>query len=553
MQKSDANMSDYLNLGGFGKKVTTTSSDCQLWVDRGIVQTFGFNREEAIRCFQKALGFDSKCAMAHYFIAYNNAADYNNPDGMDYAAGYNEAQKALQITKDTPLSDWEVDLIEAQVLRFCSPVGSKPLEELHRNYADAMRLVYQKFGENDVDIAAMYGEALMMLAPWKLWTVPPDIKPAIPETKELVTVLESALEKQPNHPGLCHFYIHTMELSATPEKALPAADSLRISVLEQGHLLHMPSHIDMWVGQYKEAIETNKIGVIADETYATKTGHDNELYKMYRLHNYHFTVWAAMFDGQFSTALEYAEAAQRMLGPDAVTCMLGDLPIGSMYLEAFTSLPWHVLIRFGKWEEIIKRPIKEDKDLYAGAVATAHYARGVAFAVLGKTEDAEAERKKFYDALQNKALKNRHLFNNVMHDPEHHSGILDVAEAVLNGEIEYFKGNYQEAFQHLRLAVKRDIDLPYDEPWGWMMPARHVLGALLLEQGEAVEAETVYREDLKQYKNNLWSLLGLHQALKLQQKTEEAEQVHTSFQAAKVRADVNIQASCLCATKICCQ
>ena len=546
-------MSDYLDLGGFGKKVTTSSTDCQLWMDRGVVQTFGFNREEAIRCFQKALDFDANCAMAHYFIAYNNAADYNNPDGMDYAAGYEEAQKALQMAKDTPLSEWEVALIEAQMHRFCSPIGAKSLEELHRNYASAMRPVYQKFGESDVDIAAMFAEALMMLAPWKLWSVPPDIKPAIPETEELVAVLEKALEKQPTHPGLCHFYIHTMELSAMPEKALPAADRLRVSVPEQGHLLHMPSHIDMWVGQYKEAIETNKIGVVADDAYVAKTGQNNEFYKMYRLHNYHFTVWAAMFDGQFTTALEYAEAAQQQLGLDAVTYVLGDLPIGSMYLEAFTSLPWHVLIRFGKWEEIISYPIKEDRELYAGAVATAHYARGVAFAVLGKTEEAEAERNKFYEALQNKALKNRHLFNNVMHDPENHTGILDVAEVVLNGEIEYFKGNYQEAFQYLRLAVKRDIGLSYDEPWGWMMPARHVLGALLLERGEAAEAEAVYRDDLKQYKNNLWSLLGLHQALKLQQKTEEAEQVHIAFQAAKARADVNVQASCMCATKICCQ
>ena len=546
-------MNDYLDLGGFGKKVTTSSTDCQQWVDRGVVHTFGFNREEAIRCFQKALSYDSNCAMAHYFIAYNNAADYNNPDGMDYAVGYEEAQKALQMAKDTPLSEWEMALIEAQVQRFCWPVGSKPLEELHRNYAIAMRPVYQKFGQDDVDIAAMFAESLMMLAPWQLWTVPPNVKPAIPETEELVTVLERALKKQPTHPGLCHFYIHTMELSATPEKALPAADVLRVCVPDHGHLLHMPSHIDMWVGQYKEAIEVNKKAVVADKTYVTKTGHDNELYKMYRLHNYHFTVWAAMFDGQYSTAIEYAEAAERQLGPDAVTCMVGDLPIGSMYLEAFMSLPWHVLIRFGKWETIINRSVKEDKDLYAGAIATAHYARGVAFAVLGKTEDAEAERKKFHDALQNKALKNRHLFNNVMHDPERHSGILDVAEAVLNGEIEYFKGNYQEAFQHLRLAVKRDTGLPYDEPWGWMMPARHVLGALLLEQEEAAEAETVYRDDLKRYKNNLWSLLGLHQALKLQQKTEEAEQVHASFQAARAQADVNIQASCMCATKICCQ
>ena len=173
--------------------------------------------------------------------------------------------------KDTPLSDWEMALIEAQVQRFCWPVGSKPLEELHRNYANAIRPVYQKFGEDDVDIAAMFAESLMMLAPWQLWTMTPDVKPAISEIEELVTILETALKKHSTHPGLCHFYIHTMELSATPEKALPAADALRICVPDHGHLLHMPSHTDMWVGQYKEAIEANKKAVVVDETYMTTT------------------------------------------------------------------------------------------------------------------------------------------------------------------------------------------------------------------------------------------------------------------------------------------
>ena len=210
-----------------------------------------------------------------------------------------------------------------------------------------------------------------------------------------------------------------------------------------------------------------------------------------------------------------------------------------------------MLIRFGKWEEIINRPLREDKELYAATIATSHYARGVAFAVLGRITEAEAERKKFYAALENKALEKRQIHTNIMHDSEH-NGILDVAEAVLNGEIEYFKGNIQQAFQHLRLAVERDLNLAYDEPWGWMMPARHVLGALLLEQGEAVEAEAVYQEDLKvlDYKNNLWSLLGLHQALKMQQKTEEAERVDALLKVASEHADVKIQASCMCATKI---
>ena len=543
-------MSAYLNLGGFGKKVTTSSADCQQWIDRGIAHTFGFNREEAIRCFQKALSFDVNCVMAHYFIAYNNAADYNNPDGADYAVGYKESQKALDMAKCTPVTDWEKALIEAQVHRFCWPVCSKSLEELHRSYANAMRPVYKRFGDDDGDIAAIFAESLMMLAPWKLWTSP-DSKPAIPETEELILVLEQGLEKYPTHIGLCHFYVHAMELSSTPEKALPAADSLRVSVPDHGHLLHMPSHIDMWVGHYKEAIESNRKAVEADEKYVSMSGFDNEFYKVYRLHNYHFMVWAAMFDGQYSTAMEYAEATERQLGPVAVTSKLGDLPLGSLYLEAFATVPWHVLIRFGKWEDIVKRPIKEDKDLYPAVIATAHYARGIAYAVMGKLDEADAERKKFYDALQNKALANRCLMNNVMYDAKDHCGVLDVAEAVLNGEIEYFKGNYQQAFQHLRLAVKRDINLPYDEPWGWMMPTRHVLGALLLEQGEAAEAEAVYREDLKQYKDNMWSLLGLYQALKLQNKTQEADVIKASFQTASERADIKIQASCLCATKTC--
>jgi len=513
---------------------------------------YGFNHEEAIRCFQKALSYDNNCPMAHYFIAYCNAADYNNPDGLDYAVGYEESVKAMEKAKQSQISDWEIELIKAQLPRFCWPPGSQSLGEMHRNYVAEMRIVYQKFGKDDVDIAAFFAESLMMLAPWKLWTSPPDCKPSIPETEELVMVLETALKTNPQHPGLCHLYVHTMELSATPEKALPAADALR-NGFEHGHLLHMASHIDMWVGHYKEAVDANKKAVLADEAYVQKSGINHEFYTSYRLHNYHFASWAAMFDGQYATAMQYAEAVEKQLGPETVTFKLDGQPIGSMILESFASVPWHVLIRFGKWEEIINRPLKEDKDIYASTVATSYYARTIAFAVTGRIKEAEAERKKFYDALNNKALELRYLFNNVMHDADTLGGILDVGEAVLNGELEYYKGNYQEAFKFLRLAVKRDNSLPYDEPWGWMMPARHVLGALLIEQGEVVEAEAVYREDLKQYKDNLWSLLGLSQALKRQGKIEEAELVQASFQKASARADVKIQASCLCATKICCQ
>ena len=536
-------------------KVTTDSPDCQLWMDRGLIQMYGFNHEEAIRCFQKALSFDSKCAMAHHFIAYSNACNYNNPNGFDYGTAFKEAEKALEKANEGGgISDWEMALIKAQQHRFCWPPGSKPMEELNKSYANEMRTVYQIFGKDSSDVTAFFAESLMALGPWKMWTPPPEYKPNIPETEELVVVLEKALNTHPQHPGLCHFYIHTMELSATPEKALPIADTLRICSPDQGHLLHMPSHIDMWVGQYNEAIEINKRAVISDEAYTQESGMDNEFYKMYRLHNYQFVAWAAMFDGQYATAMQYAEALEKRVGPETIAFALGGVvPVGSLYFEAFAAVPWHVLIRFGKWEEIISRPLKEDKDAYAGTIATAYYARAIAFAVTGHVKEAKAEQVKFYDALNNKALVGRLMHNNIMHDAEKHNGVLDVAEAVLNGELEYYQRNFQEAFKYLRLAVQRDSNLMYDEPWGWMMPARHVLGALLVEQGEVIEAEAVYREDLKQYKDNLWSLLGLHQALKQQGKMEEAELVQASFQKASARADVKIQASCLCATKICCQ
>ena len=546
-------MSTYLTLKDFGTKVTTKSSDCQVLINHGLLQLYGFNHEEAIRCFQKSLTYDAKCAMAHYFIAYSNAPNYNNPDGLDHAVAFQESRKAMEKAIDGNVSDREMALIKAQQSRFCWPPGSESADVLHKNYANEMRSVHQKFGEGDADVATFFADSLMMLKPWKLWTSPPEYKPAIPETEELVSVLETTLKMHPNHPGLCHCYIHTMELSATPEKALPAADVLRTSGFEQGHLIHMPSHIDMWIGHYKEAIEINKKAITADELYVKHTGQNNEFYKMYRLHNYHFLVWAAMFDGQFATAMEYAEATDKQLEPETVMFMLDGAPLGSLFLEAFTSLPWHVLIRFGKWEDIISRPVKEDKNMYACAVATAHYARAIAFAVLGRLKEAEVEQSHFYTALNSKALELRYLFNNIMHNPKKRNGILDIAEAVMNGEVEYHKGNIEEAFKHLHLAMERDTNLKYDEPWGWMIPVRHVFGALLLEQGRSTEAEAMYKEDLKKYENNLWSLLGLHQALKQQGKSEEAELVYKLFEKVNVRADISIKASCLCATKLCCK
>ncbi|KAI6649532.1 hypothetical protein LOD99_6698 [Oopsacas minuta] len=533
------------------KQVISSFSACLQLIDSALLNVFNYNHEQAILDCKQVLTNDNDCAMAHYLIAYSNAGHYNNIDGLDYAYGFEEAQKALSVSKKVTLTDWEKVLIEAQVHRFCSPVGSVPLGTLNKNYANAMRSVYSKFGENNVVVAALFAESLMNLAPWKLWTPYPEYKEGIPETGELVKVLENALKQSPQHPGLCHFYIHTMELSATPEKALPCADALRETIKDHGHMLHMASHIDMWVGHYKEATEVNELAILADKRYMLTSKVENNFYKIYRMHTIHFTIWAAMFNGQFGKSLQLSEVVLEYLTKEAITCMIGEMPIGLIYLEPTRIIIWEVLVRFGKWEDILKRPIEQNKELYPSNIAMARYARGVAYAALGKVAEAEVERDLFYESLKDKTLAKRCLINNIMYDPEQPGkGILDVADSVLNGEIEYRKGNYQQAFDHLRLAVKRDASLIYDEPWSWMMPTRHVLGALLLEHGDVQEAEAVYREDLIQYKDNMWSLLGLHQSLKAQNKLDEAQSVYEKYQKASVLADIKVGASCLCATKM---
>ena len=407
-------MSAELDIGGFGKtrqiltclventfhatltgvKVSTSSEDCQQWIDRGVVHMLGFNAEEAIRCFRKALHHDANCAIAHFFIAHSYAPNYNDAEGLDCAAGYEEARKAVDLMSSTQrdiVADWESALNHAGISRFCWPAAEPATADHCSSHVEAMRDVYKKCGRGNSLVAALFAESLLMLAPWKLWTPPPNIRAAIPETEELVAVLEQGLERDPTHPGLCYFYIRTMELSATPEKALPAANILRSRIPDQGHLLHMPSHIDMCLGHYKEAVDSNKKAVAADEKYARVMGHNNEVYKVYRLHNYHFMVWAAMFDGQFSTAMENAEAACLLVDTEAIRFINKDCACGSVFFESYGSLPWHVLVRFGKWEEILARPLKEDKDLYAATTAVAYYARGIACAILGRLKEADME------------------------------------------------------------------------------------------------------------------------------------------------------------------
>ena len=533
-----------------------------------------YNHEEAIACFQKCTELDPDCAMAWWGIAYCLSSNYNWSPGL--GSGHDPIQQAMSL-KDK-CTELEQDLINALAERHSEEardsadpsvlnMGNSP--ELNIAFADAMAPLYEKYKGN-LDVTAIYVEALMNLKAWQLWdknTKTGEITPADDNTLLLVKVLEDAFESSDEakvHPAICHLYCHALELSPFPERALPAADVLRTRMPGLGHLVHMPSHIDAWVGQWKEAIDCNIAAVEADDRYVEITGNESQFYKFYRMHNHHFVVWCAMFDGQYGTALKYArKAVETLPAGDAnsgVQFMLaGVIAMGAIFLESYVTMPWHVMIRFGKWDEILNEPLHTDRDVFPAAIATQHYARGVAYASMGMVPEAEAEQVLFKEALQNPALAGRVLHNNLMYqEPSEGPCILLVNDAILDGEIEYrrqylAKENGQDAdftvaFDHLRRGVDLSLNLAYNEPWGQMQPVRHILGALLLEQGEVEEAEEVYRADIELWKDNMWGLLGLKLCLEARGDTSgELEKVTSQFEERSSRADIIPAKTCFCA------
>lgn len=358
------------------------------------------------------------------------------------------------------------------------------------------------------------------------------------------------------HPALCHLYCHAMELSPTPEAALPAANTLRTLMPSMGHLVHMPSHIDAWVGGYEPGVNCNIDGTAADDRYVELTGNESQFYKFYRMHNHHFVVWMAMHDGQYKTALKYARKMQEQLTAEHVTFMLaGIIPMGAVFLESYCTMPYHVMIRFGMWDDILAEPVPTDEGVFPVTIATAHYARGIAYAAKGMLPEAEAAYAAFIKAKVNPAMAGRVLHNNAQYTPEGPC-ILNVADAMLAGEIAYRKAvidkcdavAFDKAFDKIREAVQLSEDLKYNEPWGWMVPVRHALGALLLEQGRNDDAEATYRADLKLWKDNLWGLLGLKMTLEAKGVTgADYDEVVAKFKTASKRADIKLDATCYCA------
>ena len=550
-------MSAYYDLGSYSRGVTTVSAEAQRWFDRGLNWLYGYNHDEAVKCFRRALAQDATCVMAYWGLAYGLGCNYNKKwevfEPSALAAALREGREAILAAHAhlDKVPGVEAALIHALEKRFQrdDETDVEVLEGWNDEFAAAMRILYRE-NPQDWDVAALFAEALINRTPWQLWDLETGEPAEEADTLEAIDVIEAAMRQMEAagaepHPGLLHLYIHVVEMSPRPERAIRAADQLRELAPEAGHLLHMPSHIDVLCGDYQNAIVANRRAIAVDNVFAERDGVLTD-YTFYRAHNIHFKVYAAMLLGQFKTAMEAAVEIEKLANEDLLKI---ETPPMADHLEGILSMRLHVLIRFGKWREILQEPAPTDHKLYCNSLAMRRYARAIALATLQDHGAAAAEAAAFEQARA-KVPDTRFIFNNCCID------VLEIAAAMMNGEVAYHKGDIEVAFAHLRQAVFLDDHLNFAEPWGWAMPTRHALGALLLEQGQVEEALCVYRADLAlddslcramQHPNNVWSLQGYVDCLDRLDRQAEADLMRPQLRLALARADVAITASCFCA------
>jgi len=509
------------DLGKCHRAITTTSREAQQAFDRGLVLVYAFDHEEAARAFQAAVRHDPRCAMAYWGVALARGP-YINRTTMDLESS-TIACEALEKARELAgvATPTERALIDALMVRYAKdpPADRAPLDAA---YADAMRAVWNEH-RDDADVGTLYAESLMDLHPWDLWTT----GKARDGTAEILATLEAVLAKDPLHPGANHLYIHAVEGSPTPERALRAADTLRNLVPDAEHLQHMPSHIDVLVGHYDKAEEANLRAIAAHERAASRTTPSRR--GTYGLHNWYSLAFACMMEGRANAALEAARA------------VVAKAP--AMATEAWTraadvlfSEPLHVLVRFGRWEEILAEP--EPRQAFLVQRALWHYARGVALGALGRLDEADAERSGLASAIA--AVDSRTIGNNSA------TLVLGIPSHMLDGEIAFRRGRTDEAIALLREAVAIEDGLKYNGPPDWMQPARHSLAAILLAVRRPEDAEAVLREDLKRFPENGWALNGLARCLRARGDIDAAKAVDERFARAWARADVTITSPCLC-------
>jgi tetratricopeptide (TPR) repeat protein len=504
-------------LGSLHHEVSTNNEEAQQFFNQGVTFIYAFNHDEAIRSFKRAAELDPKMAMAYWGIAYALGPNINlDVDPEREKAAYETAQQALKLS--TNASEKERDYIAALVRRYSNDPKAD-LKKLALDFKNAMGELTKKYPD-DLDAAVLYAESIMNLNPWKLWTK--DGKPA-DGTLEAIAALESVLKRNPDHIGAIHYYIHAVEASPNPERALPYVAALPKQVPAAGHLVHMPAHIYMRTGDYIAAAKSNKEAAEADEAFFKSNG-ANGFYSMnYYPHNIHFEAIASATAGIYSESIETANKLEELCLP-----YLKEMPM----LEGYAATAMQVNVRFRKWDEVLKKP-QPDKD-FVVMNAFRHFSRGMAFAAMNKLSEAEKEQNLFIERM--KAVKTNTPFG-----LNSQTAVLKVADKMLAAQIAKAKRDYKTATALLKQAVAAEDELNYDEPPGWWLFARESLGGSLLMNKKAAEAEKVFREDLKRNPKNGRSLFGLIESLKAQGKTKEAEAMQKEFSEAWKAANVKLK------------
>jgi tetratricopeptide (TPR) repeat protein len=513
-------------LGNHSRKVATGNTKAQQYFDQGLMFMFAYNHDEAVRAFRQAADLDPACAMAYWGIALASGMNYNDPSFTPEKAKVTADALAKARSRIAGESAAHQALIAALAERYPDP-APKERAAAEKAYARAMKAVWERFPQ-DADVGALYAESLMNLRPWDLWT--PDGKPQA-ETPEILRTLEAVQLLDPAHPLANHLYVHAVEASPDPGRADAAADALRGKHPALGHLLHMPSHIDIRRGRWQEAVEANRLAIRADREYQRIVPQQG-FYRMYVAHNHHMLTFAAMMQGQSALALQTIREMIAGVPREWVA-----VKENAAIVDGFAAMPLEVLKRFGRWDAILQEP--EPPEIFPIARALRHHNRGVALAAQGKVAEARAAQDAFREAVA-KVPAGATFSNNKAAD------LLAIAGHVLEGEILFREGKLKEAIAALEQGVAGEDRLRYAEPPDWFVPARHALGAILLRDGQAAAAEKVYREDLRRWPANGWSLHGLTQALEAQGKRDEAAKAGAQFQEAWKRADVKIQSSCFC-------
>ena len=466
--------------------------------------------------------------MAHWGVALACGPHINLPLVPPPAAELAWTEVNLAKKNAANVSPVEEALIEALAKRYANP-QPEDRSELDRAYADAMRELWKKYPK-DPDVGAFFAEAMMDLRPWDQWT--PEGKPQ-PGTYEILATLEAVLKLNPKHPFANHLYIHAVEASPHPERADAAAERLRDLHSGLAHMVHMPSHIDIRRGRWQQAIDANLKAVEADRRYRKIVGKPKGLMPLYAAHNRHMLAYAAMMTGQSKLAMRHIRAMASELPQDFVKEY-------AMIAEGFAAMPLEVLVRFGRWDEILAEP-DQFADYMPFTRAFHHAARAIAFAAKGDVTNARKAQGVYLDRVK-LVPKDDFIWGNNSCET-----ILGIVTRMIEGEILVAEGKTESGIEQLRAAVKKEDVLKYDEPPGWLIPVRHSLGAILVKHQRFAEAEQVYREDLARLPDNGWSLLGLAESLRKQKKNpDEVAQTQAEFKKVWAKADLTITTSCLC-------